>query len=561
MKRIPGGLTAGVAALASTVVGASGACGQVGPRVDFRVLAEFGESASGAWPLVQEAPSSPRAIVQLDDGSVMWDSGRIHWINDDGVQQILAPGTRLVGLPDEDFTYSIWSSPQFTPQCAFRLDDGRAAFQVIARRSNGTQVLAMVLGMPGAPAIADARGAYAVSRDGRILTLASSAFARQTGPLGGTLVTYLQPNMPIGGVAPAGATYLTEDATFSRFYSDGSIRISGTGISQTPPPLQTFQGVYRGGEAIAYLYGARSIPGVSVSVDARFSEQVASFANGSVLVQGYGFSLGACVVRPDGTGFDVVSPSTVLPGYPSDFRIASLGSVVATADQRVYVCATRFVNGQSQQIDQPGLFEYEDGSLRLIVASGDLRLRSPGGQSVKVFEGSSGSPSWISSGGKIAWMATVSQGGPKALVFADRTGVVVPSMWKGEAAPGPLAAFGEVDSLSCTNVSGQDFGRTGSDMPSDTTRLAADGSLVVWVRTRDRAAGRFRMFAVSARLNVCPPDINEDGFIDFFDYDAFLACFVSGEGCGRFNVGDFNQDGFTDFFDYMGFVEAFEVGC
>jgi hypothetical protein len=69
------------------------------------------------------------------------------------------------------------------------------------------------------------------------------------------------------------------------------------------------------------------------------------------------------------------------------------------------------------------------------------------------------------------------------------------------------------------------------------------------------------MFAVSARLNVCPPDINEDGFIDFFDYDAFVGCFESGEGCGRFNVGDFNQDGFTDFFDYMGFVEAFEVGC
>jgi hypothetical protein len=537
------------------------AMGQTAPRIDYRVLAEFGNSAGGAWPLVQESALSPQAIVQLDDGSVMWYSTRIHWINDDGVQEILAPGTRLVGLPDEDFTYSILTPSQFAPQRAFRLDDGRVAFDVIARRSNGTQVLATTLGMPGAPAIADARGAYAVSRDGQILTMGSSAFAMQTGPFGGTLVTYLQQNMPIGGVAPPGAVYLVTDAVFSQFFADGTIRIGGSGLTQTPPPLQTFRGVYRGGEAIALVYGARPIPGVSIPVDARNSEPVAILTDGNALMAGIGPSLGAWIVRPDGTGFDVVTTSTVLPGYPSEYRIASLGTVLATADQRVYVCATRFVDGQSQQIAEPGLFEFENGSLRLIVASGDPRLRSAGGQTAKVFEGASGSPSWISSGGKIAWLAAVSQGGPKALVFADRTGVVVPSMWKGEAAPGPLAAFGEVDQLSCTDTIGRDFGRTGSDMPSNTTRLAADGSLVVWVRTRDRAAGRFRMFALSTRLNVCPPDINEDGFVDFFDYIAFVDCFESGEGCGRFNVGDFNQDGFTDFFDYAAFVEAFEVGC
>ena len=54
----------------------------------------------------------------------------------------------------------------------------------------------------------------------------------------------------------------------------------------------------------------------------------------------------------------------------------------------------------------------------------------------------------------------------------------------------------------------------------------------------------------------CPADFNQDGFLDFFDYDGFVGAFESG-GPGA----DFNQDGFLDFFDYDGFVQAFEVGC
>jgi hypothetical protein len=57
----------------------------------------------------------------------------------------------------------------------------------------------------------------------------------------------------------------------------------------------------------------------------------------------------------------------------------------------------------------------------------------------------------------------------------------------------------------------------------------------------------------------CPADFNADGFLDFFDYDAFVACFEGSgtPGCGA----DFNDDGFADFFDYDAFVAAFEVGC
>jgi hypothetical protein len=57
----------------------------------------------------------------------------------------------------------------------------------------------------------------------------------------------------------------------------------------------------------------------------------------------------------------------------------------------------------------------------------------------------------------------------------------------------------------------------------------------------------------------CPADFNGDGFLDFFDYDDYVACFegAGAPGCDA----DFNGDGFVDFFDYDDFVAAFEVGC
>jgi hypothetical protein len=57
----------------------------------------------------------------------------------------------------------------------------------------------------------------------------------------------------------------------------------------------------------------------------------------------------------------------------------------------------------------------------------------------------------------------------------------------------------------------------------------------------------------------CRADFNQDGFLDFFDYDDFIACF---EGrCPPGKSADFNLDGFADFFDYDDFVAAFEAGC
>jgi len=55
---------------------------------------------------------------------------------------------------------------------------------------------------------------------------------------------------------------------------------------------------------------------------------------------------------------------------------------------------------------------------------------------------------------------------------------------------------------------------------------------------------------------VCRADFNNDGFLDFTDFDAFVVSFELGEAAA-----DFNQDGFLDFTDFDEFVGAFETGC
>jgi len=58
----------------------------------------------------------------------------------------------------------------------------------------------------------------------------------------------------------------------------------------------------------------------------------------------------------------------------------------------------------------------------------------------------------------------------------------------------------------------------------------------------------------------CAADFNQDGFVDFFDFDDFVSCF-EGNGCPAGRTADFNNDGFIDFFDFDDFVSAFETGC
>lgn len=58
----------------------------------------------------------------------------------------------------------------------------------------------------------------------------------------------------------------------------------------------------------------------------------------------------------------------------------------------------------------------------------------------------------------------------------------------------------------------------------------------------------------------CPPDFDGDGFLDLFDFDAFVTCFEGGP-CTPDRTADYDGDGFVDLFDYDGFVIDFEAGC
>jgi hypothetical protein len=79
-----------------------------------------------------------------------------------------------------------------------------------------------------------------------------------------------------------------------------------------------------------------------------------------------------------------------------------------------------------------------------------------------------------------------------------------------------------------------------------------------WIINVVRSSDFFRPNGVFAVY--CTADFNEDGFVDFFDYDSFVECFETGV-CPPETSADFNGDGFTDFFDYDDFVLAFENGC
>ncbi|MDX2116909.1 MAG: GC-type dockerin domain-anchored protein [Planctomycetota bacterium] len=55
---------------------------------------------------------------------------------------------------------------------------------------------------------------------------------------------------------------------------------------------------------------------------------------------------------------------------------------------------------------------------------------------------------------------------------------------------------------------------------------------------------------------ACAADFNADGFLDFTDFDLYVAAFEAGNPSA-----DFNADGFLDFTDFDDFVSAFEAGC
>ena len=67
------------------------------------------------------------------------------------------------------------------------------------------------------------------------------------------------------------------------------------------------------------------------------------------------------------------------------------------------------------------------------------------------------------------------------------------------------------------------------------------------------AHGRVYMMSLGCD---CPPDLNDDGVLDFFDVQVFLAAFASGQ-----TLADLTGDGAFDFFDVLRYLQLFADGC
>jgi hypothetical protein len=102
---------------------------------------------------------------------------------------------------------------------------------------------------------------------------------------------------------------------------------------------------------------------------------------------------------------------------------------------------------------------------------------------------------------------------------------------------------------------------TGCDLPLQFEAVAFDAATGELFLVNESAffdcAGFYLLTPVTP---ACPVDFNDDGFVDFFDFDDFVACFEGGP-CPAGKTADFNNDGFTDFFDFDDFVLGFESGC
>jgi FG-GAP repeat protein len=84
--------------------------------------------------------------------------------------------------------------------------------------------------------------------------------------------------------------------------------------------------------------------------------------------------------------------------------------------------------------------------------------------------------------------------------------------------------------------------------------------MLVVTGAQDLNTGAVGQFLVSLDLGCvgtgCPPDLNNDGVLDFFDVQAFLTAFAAMDPSA-----DFNDDGFFNFFDVSTYLAAFSAGC
>jgi len=103
-------------------------------------------------------------------------------------------------------------------------------------------------------------------------------------------------------------------------------------------------------------------------------------------------------------------------------------------------------------------------------------------------------------------------------------------------------------------------GVTLPDIPFELPTFGAETASVVLSLMPDSidvdADLQLTISALGTAQSSCPPDINNDGELNFFDVSAFLAAFTAADP-----IADFNDDGQFNFFDVSIFLTAFGGGC
>lgn len=85
---------------------------------------------------------------------------------------------------------------------------------------------------------------------------------------------------------------------------------------------------------------------------------------------------------------------------------------------------------------------------------------------------------------------------------------------------------------------------------------ASGGTILASAPLDDSAGANAGLVRVFGGPGPCVADANRDGFVDGFDYAAFVEAYEAGEASA-----DVDGDGAVDDRDYAGFVGAFESGC
>jgi FG-GAP repeat len=123
----------------------------------------------------------------------------------------------------------------------------------------------------------------------------------------------------------------------------------------------------------------------------------------------------------------------------------------------------------------------------------------------------------------------------------------------------PINGSGSGSAYLFNAFSGSELGKL---LPSDGalqeqfgSSIGIDNDLIVVGARNDDDNGQGSGSAYSFDIG-CPPDLNGDGILDFFDVVAFLAAFSA-----QSPIADWNQDGVFNFFDVAAYLAAFSAGC